>query len=60
MRIQTVSVLLLLIAIYYIISVAAEVFIDDYVKPRSMFAYLLVGTVLTSLAALAIDIDLPE
>lgn len=60
MRVLTFTVLLLMIAIYFILTVGAQVFIDDYVRPRSMFADLLAGTIITSLAALAVNIDIPD
>lgn len=59
MRIHTISVLFLIMAIYFIAAVAAEVFIDDNVRPKSLFTYLLITVLLTGTAALAIDIDVP-
>jgi hypothetical protein len=47
-------------AIYYIMAVAAEVFIDDFVKPQSLFTYLLFSTLITGVAALMINIDVPD
>jgi hypothetical protein len=60
MRIRTVSLLLILMAIYYIMTVATEVFIDELIKPKDLFTNLLIGTLLTGFAALAIDIDIPN
>jgi hypothetical protein len=61
MRVSSVSALLVVTAICLIIAVAAEVFIDDYVRPSSLFGYILVSTLLTSFAAMAvIDIDIPN
>ena len=60
MRVRTFSVLALLVAIYLIIAVASEVFVDDYVKPQTMFAYLVLGTLLTGIASLTVDIDIPS
>ena len=60
MRIRTISVLFIVTAIYFIIAVAAEVFIDDFIKPQSLFSYLLISTILTGFAALAINIDVPS
>lgn len=54
------SVLFILIAIYYIIAVAAEVFVDDFVKPHSLFTYLLVSSLITGIAAFVINIDIPD
>lgn len=59
MRVRTFSVLFILMAIYYIVAVTAEVFVDDFVKPRSLFAYLLVSTLITGIATLMINIDVP-
>lgn len=59
MKIQTVSALLLLLALCYIANAASEVFIDDSVRSRSIFSSLLIGTIITSIAAIAIDIDVP-
>ena len=60
MRIRTFSILFIIMAIYLVITVAAEIFIDDYVKPRSMFTYFVISTLLTGIASLAIDIDVPS
>lgn len=60
MRVRTFSVLFLIMALYYIITVAAEVFIDDYIRPQGLFIYLLIGTLITGLASLAINIDVPD
>jgi high-affinity K+ transport system ATPase subunit B len=60
MRVRTFSVLFVVMAIYFVIAVAAEVFIDDYVKPQSVFAYLLVSTLVTGIATLGIKIDIPN
>jgi hypothetical protein len=60
MRVRTFSVLFLLMAIFYIMSVAAEVFIDDFVRPRSLFAYLVLGSLITGVASLAININVPD
>jgi hypothetical protein len=60
MRVRTVSVLLLVMALYFIITVAAQVFVDDYVKPRSLFTYLLISTIVTGVASLAINIEIPD
>jgi len=59
MRVRTFSVLFILMAIYYIMAVVTEVFVDDFIKPRSLFTYLLVSTLITGIAALMINIDVP-
>ena len=53
MRVRTFSILFLLMAIYMI-------FIDDYVRPRSKFSYLVIGTMLTGIASLMINLDIPS
>ena len=60
MRISTFTALFIVVAIYFLMAVAAEVFVDDFVKPGSLFVYILVGTVVTSLAALAVKVDIPD
>jgi hypothetical protein len=60
MRVRTFSVLFVVVAIYYIMAVAAEVFVDDFVKPQSLFTYLLISTLVTGIAALTINIDVPD
>ena len=60
MRVQTVSVIFILMAIYFIITVASTVIIEDYFKPRSTFTDLLLGTIITGVAGLAVKIDLPD
>lgn len=60
MTVPMFSVLFILMAIYFIISVTAEVFVDDFVKPRSLFTYLLISSLITSIAALMVNIDIPD
>lgn len=60
MRVGTVTAFLIIIAIYFIMAVAAEVFIDDFLRPNSLFVYLLIGTVLTTLMAEVVNIDVPS
>lgn len=60
MRVRTFSVLFVVVAIYYIMALAAEVFVDDFVKPQSLFTYLLISTLITGIAALTINIDVPD
>lgn len=60
MGISTVCALLMIIAIAMIITVTSQLFIDDYLKPRSTFGCLLVSVVLTTVFSLAVDVDIPE
>lgn len=59
MRIEAASALLITMAIYYIITVATTVFMDDFIKPRSLFVYYLASTLVASFAALALDVGVP-
>jgi hypothetical protein len=60
MRVRTATVLLIVMALYYIINAASMVFIDDFVKPQSISVYLLIGTLITGFATLAITVDIPD
>ncbi len=60
MLIPIVSTLLIVIALLFIIAIAVEVFIDDYVKPKTMFMYLLISTILTSIISYILDVDIPR
>ena len=57
MKVRTLSVLLIMIAIYFITAVAAEVFVDDFVRPHSLFAYLLASTLVASAITMTIGFD---
>lgn len=60
MRVQTCSALLLLTSLYLIIAFAMEVFIDDYIKPSSLFTYFIINTILSIIATTFITIDIPN
>jgi hypothetical protein len=60
MKILAIAIILLLLAIYFVQAVAVQVFVNDYVKPRSLFASLLEATLISAVAALAINISIPE
>lgn len=60
MRLRSLSALLLVVAVCFVLAVAAEVFVDDFVRPRSLFAYLLASTLVTALAALAVNVEVPN
>jgi hypothetical protein len=60
MRVLTFAALLVVMAIYFILAVAAEVYIDDFIKPQTLFANLLISTLITGAASLAVDIDVPD
>lgn len=42
-----ITVMLMLTAITLIITVASEIFIHDWLKPQTLFAYLLLSSVIT-------------
>jgi hypothetical protein len=60
MRVQTFSALFLLMTLMLVYAIAAQVFVDDYIKPHSMFNFLVLGTLITGTASLAVDIDIPS
>jgi len=59
MKIHTLSVILLVMAIYFVISVAAEIATDEMKHPLSMFARLLIGTLVTGVTAFIVKIEVP-
>lgn len=59
MRVSTLSALCLLMALYMVVSVATEVFVDDFLDPRSMFATMVASTLLAGALSLAIDVSVP-
>lgn len=59
MKVDTVSVVLLMMALFFILAVAAQVFLDAVVEPKTVFVALLVGTILTGIASLAVNFDIP-
>jgi len=50
---------LLVMAIYFVISVAAEIATDEMKHPLSMFARLLIGTLVTGVTAFIVKIEVP-
>ena len=54
MRVQSLASLFIVIAILFVMAVAAEVFIDDFMKPSSLFGYLTISTLITGVLATAI------
>jgi len=59
MRVHSFSSLFVLMSIVFIFAVAAKVFIGNFLKPKSIFDTMVIGALLTGVAALAIDIDIP-
>ena len=55
MHLATFAVLFILIALYFTVTVAGEVFIDENVQPASLFLSLLAGTVITGLATMGLN-----
>lgn len=60
MFIRTLTVIILLMSLYIVVGVGTEVFIDNIIKPKTMFFSLVAGTLVSSMATLFIDLDLPE
>lgn len=59
MKVHTLSVILLVMAIYFVVSVAAEIATDEMQHPLSMFARLLIGTLVTGVTAFIVKIEVP-
>jgi Ca2+/Na+ antiporter len=59
MRLATFSALYLLLALYFVMTVAAEVYINEVFGVHTLFLSLLAATIVTSIAALPIDTDIP-
>ena len=51
MRVQSLSSLFIVVAILFIMAVASEVFVDGFMKPSSLFGYLIVTTLITGVLA---------
>ena len=43
-------------SIYFIISVGTKVFVDDYIQPSSLFANMLLSTIIAASVAMVLDI----
>ena len=52
--------MLLLLAIYMSISVAAMVILNNLVSPHAAYMYMVLSTVLTSFISFNISIDIPK
>lgn len=59
MRLATFSALYLLLALYFVMTVAAEIYINEVFGVHTLFLSLLAATIVTSIAALPIDTDIP-
>jgi phage-related holin len=51
MRVQSVASLFVVVAILFIMAVAAEVFVGGFMQPSSLFSYLIVTTLITGVLA---------
>ena len=51
MRAQTVATLFIVFSIMFVIAVACEVFMDDLMRPSSLFGSLIFSTLFTGLLA---------
>ena len=59
MRLATFSALYLLLALYFVMTGAAEIYINEVFGVHTLFLSLLAATIVTSIAALPIDTDIP-
>ena len=59
MRIATFSALYLLLAVYFVMTVAAEIYINEVFGVHTLFISILAATIVTSIASLPIDTDIP-
>ena len=60
MRVVSFAVIMLLMCVYMIVSVAWQIFSDEAIKTRSLFLVLLAGTIVTGLACLGLNLDVPD
>ena len=51
MRVRTLAALYIIMAILFIMAVAAQVYTTDVMKPTSVFRYLIVTTLITGIFA---------
>ena len=51
MRVQSLASLFVVVAILFIMAVAAEVFVDGFMKPSSLFGYLIITTLVAGVLA---------
>jgi succinate dehydrogenase hydrophobic anchor subunit len=58
--IATVIAALILLSIFYIMAVGAQVFVNDYVSPQKMFLNLFATTLITGLASSMIYVKIPN
>jgi len=54
MRVQPLTSLFIIMAILFVMAVASEVFVDDIMKPSSLFGYLIITTLITGILATVI------
>jgi hypothetical protein len=60
MRLVTAAVMLLLLAIYMAISVAATIVLNNLVSPHAAYMYMVTSTIITSMISFYISIDIPN
>jgi hypothetical protein len=51
MRVQSLATLFIVMSILFLMAVAAEVFVDGFMKPSSLFGYLIITTMTTGVLA---------
>ena len=49
MKVQSVASLYLVIAVLLVMAVVTEVFVDDVARPRTVFGYLLISTLVSGI-----------
>lgn len=54
MKLRTAANLFIVVAVLFVMAVASEVFIDDFLHPRSLFVYLLLTALISGLTATAV------
>lgn len=60
MKLRSVAVILLIMALYFIVAVAAEHFMNGATHPLSVFARILIGMLATGVTAMLVRIEVPE
>ena len=59
MRLRTLTVVLLLVSLYLVITQAGQLFITDTAQPHNVFIALLLGCLISAAATIAFDLDIP-
>lgn len=54
MRVQSYATLYLVVAILFVVAVATEAFVDDVMRPTTVFGFLAISTLLSGLTTTVI------